>query len=53
MMPSLPDRMTAIEKLTLSRLEDRIVLLEAAVCAVSEACAQLLARVEALEREKR
>jgi hypothetical protein len=56
--------MTALEKLTLSRLEDRVTMLEETVhhvmgrlelveqgcCAVSDACATLLIRVEELER---
>ena len=56
--------MTALEKLTLSRLEDRVTMLEATVdhvmgrlelveqacCAVSDACATLLVRLDELER---
>jgi len=57
--------MTAMEKLTLSRLEDRVGMLEATVdhvvgrlelveqacCAVSDACATLLVRVDELKDE--
>jgi hypothetical protein len=67
MTPSLPDRMTAIEKLTLSRLEDRVALLEATVenlvgrvelleqvtWATADACGALLVRVEELEQRDR
>jgi len=57
--------MTALEKLTLSRLEDRVAMLEETVhqvvgrlelveqacCAVSDACATLLVRLDDVEMQ--
>jgi hypothetical protein len=65
-MTPVTARMTAIEKLTLSRLEDRVAMLAATVeelvgrvellehvtWATADACGALLVRVEDLERDR-